>query len=143
VCIAKRQLLRIYRLETAVALFLQNSAVYWRPWPMASGMPPPSSYSALVGPEEQRLQQHCLKLADSLFRAHYMKDVYLKCSDDVSVPVHKFVLGAQSLCEPLPNNNKVYIIKYSHPVLHSVLCTLTHHQNRARQQIMLAKHPAT
>lgn len=49
---------------------------------------------------EERLQHHCLDLANTLFKAHYMKDVYLKCSDDVSVPVHKFVLGAQSECVP-------------------------------------------
>ena len=61
---------------------------------------------ATLDDREERLQQHCLDLANTLFKAHYMKDVYLKCSDDVSVPVHKFVLGAQSECvlsyTPLP-----------------------------------------
>ena len=49
---------------------------------------------------EQRLEYHCLDLAQSLLNAHYMKDVYLKCTDEMCVPVHKFVLGAQSECAP-------------------------------------------
>jgi hypothetical protein len=49
-----------------------------------------------------RLENHCLDLTTSLFNAHYMKDVYLKCIDEVSVPVHKFVLGAQCECAPPP-----------------------------------------
>jgi hypothetical protein len=68
---------------------------------MASVRRPQGSFDVLAVPKEQRLQQHCQQVADRLFKAHYMKDVYLVCSDNVSVPVHKFILGAQSQCEPM------------------------------------------
>ena len=57
-----------------------------------------SSSTALQGTRDERLEQHCYDLVDSLLKAYYMKDVYLKCTDEVSVPVHKYVLGAQSEC---------------------------------------------
>ena len=65
---------------------------------VALGAAPSTPDGLLSHSRDERESQHCAELAQSLHDAYVMKDVYLKCSDDICVPVHKFVLGSQSEC---------------------------------------------
>ena len=51
---------------------------------------------------EARLEEHCLDLCNTMLFSHRTKNVLLASTDQLSLPAHKYVLGAQSKCAPPP-----------------------------------------